>query len=824
MATGLSTYVSFSSGNFRVRVYFTQEYEPTTGQSTIKITGVYVISYGYYGYKYYPDGYVRINDTYYYMNSYSGTHNVTINGTGTLYSIKKSNGYKFTGSATVDHDENGDASFVIGVNLNFYTTSGSGGSGWGVSNKKTFSTTSDSYAMAKIETYSLSITESDNVDIEAYRDASTYVGVEPGALERGAKLYAGDTVSFTFTPSANYELLTKTVNDEVEECNTTSAVVETVVVSGDVIVSATSRPLASDVSILGYDTDGSLFEQDVTIHITRYDEVYTHSLYYTLYDSDGNAYAHNDMILIGDEKTDGVDIPWTIPNFYLTLSSATYAKLVITCVTYNGDVELGVSTTDASASSVVIEILESESAPIITDMKVIDVNQASIALTGDESVLVRNLSNARFSFSVTPQNEASLSWLSINDMVVMVSDILGPSENSHSLYETFEPGAWDKDDIVRFECSATDSRGYKSRGVMSAGSDGGFTVVNYIPPTINADVQRYGATSGQLQLIISESSFFSGRFGKDPNTLNGLKIEYQYIASGTSTWSDPIVICSNQGEFESLAGVGSIDTTTSTYKTLTPIVFGSSDESVVEPTFPYDRSYQFRIIVTDSVGSVVSSSITVKRGLPVYDWGEDDFNFNVPAMAPDFLIKTDESARKSVCDVFDDLKSVKEISAQTLDEDGKIVGIGGNEIAHPTFPSVLSSFSNDSGFISYNLLWENESPDEDFEATTLTSANLKDTLDKYSYYIIASRMNTSTPIRVTTTHYIPDSGDVLCEASYSRGETGSRLIRQRAFTVNRGNSTISFETGIYTGTSSYSSYDSVMVPLYIIGVHLPALT
>ena len=41
------------------------------------------------------------------------------------------------------------------------------------------------------------------------------------------------------------------------------------------------------------------------------------------------------------------------------------------------------------------------------------------------------------------------------------------------------------------------------------------------------------------------------------------------------------------------------------------------------------QSYTFDVVVTDAVTNATSSA-TIPKGIPVFDWGENDFNFNVP--------------------------------------------------------------------------------------------------------------------------------------------------------------------------------------------------
>ena len=43
----------------------------------------------------------------------------------------------------------------------------------------------------------------------------------------------------------------------------------------------------------------------------------------------------------------------------------------------------------------------------------------------------------------------------------------------------------------------------------------------------------------------------------------------------------------------------------------------------------YQTTYTFQARIVDSIETVTTNEISVKAA-PVFDWGQDDFNFNVP--------------------------------------------------------------------------------------------------------------------------------------------------------------------------------------------------
>lgn len=60
------------------------------------------------------------------------------------------------------------------------------------------------------------------------------------------------------------------------------------------------------------------------------------------------------------------------------------------------------------------------------------------------------------------------------------------------------------------------------------------------------------------------------------------------------------------------------------------------DGNTVYEGFDYHTDYVFEVKVYDGASSyaltTVTKTVNVPRGIPVYDWGENDFNFNVPVM------------------------------------------------------------------------------------------------------------------------------------------------------------------------------------------------
>jgi len=209
------------------------------------------------------------------------------------------------------------------------------------------------------------------------------------------------------------------------------------------------------------------------------------------------------------------------------------------------------------------------------ELTVVDVNPETLALTGDETVFVRYVSTARCTMAVTPKNGASIATRSIGG-VAITGDSLEIPEFS-------------QDKVL---CSATDSRGYGWLG-------GAFcTQIPYIPITANLSAGRTDPTSGRAVVQV-KGSCFMGSFGAKENSLT--------------------LTC----------------TIGSQVKTLTPLFTGETYEATGEfAELDYRQSHLVTLTATDALGTV-TRTVLISKGIPVFHWGEEDFQFQVPVSVPD---------------------------------------------------------------------------------------------------------------------------------------------------------------------------------------------
>ena len=136
---------------------------------------------------------------------------------------------------------------------------------------------------------------------------------------------------------------------------------------------------------------------------------------------------------------------------------------------------------------------------------------------------------------------------------------------------------------------AKDSRNYSTLEIESV------KLVPYIKLTANVTAWRDEPTGDTAKIKI-EGNYFNGSFGDKDNLLQVLYRK----ADGSYSQVQPTI--SDKNTYSVTVSLQDLD---------------------------YTKSFNYEILVSDRVSSV-KKQITIQKGIPVFDWGEDDFNFNVP--------------------------------------------------------------------------------------------------------------------------------------------------------------------------------------------------
>lgn len=213
---------------------------------------------------------------------------------------------------------------------------------------------------------------------------------------------------------------------------------------------------------------------------------------------------------------------------------------------------------------------------------VTDINDKTVALTGDPFTIVRYASRAAATITVNTSNGATVTKRII--------------KNGTEIYENVSGATFNGPASGTFNFAATDSRGknavenYKPK------------FIEYIPPTCNLTTTPLD-TSGNMTIEI-KGNYFNGSFGAANNETH---IQYRYKESG--------------GSYGGWTAASGLSATATAYKATFNVT-----------GLDYRKRYtiQARVLdkVHDSTGVLSAEKEVVS--IPVFDWSEDDFKFNVP--------------------------------------------------------------------------------------------------------------------------------------------------------------------------------------------------
>lgn len=438
--------------------------------------------------------------------------------------------------------------------------------------------------------HTLSISAGIGSTISVYRGTTTYGTV--GYVNNGNTIYDGDVLTISASPNINYRVTSLTVNGS----NFTSGGTHSV--SGNVTVVSDAQALASDIGATNADI-GSVS----TITITKYDQTYYHSIQFSFEGVSGYV-ASNGQVSQSEVKFTNTSVAFTVPStFFAAIPSAISGTCTLTCRTYatsSSTTVLGTATT----CTFVATAPQSTCAPVVTGT-VQDTNSKTAYMTGNSAIIVRYLSTALATISATARNGSTVTSKSINGSTPTNDTVTVSGDN---LFE------------AAFVFSATDSRGYTTSLSVTP------SMVQYIKLTANPEFFRPTPTSGEISLSFS-GNFFNGNFGSQSNQL---ALCYRYRESNDPAFGNWVEIPAaniakgSTGYYSAISGVqGAIPLST----------YGGSTTG-----FDYKKSYVFEFMACDGYNpfassdyrlSSVTQTVTVNEGVPVFDWGKNDFKFNV---------------------------------------------------------------------------------------------------------------------------------------------------------------------------------------------------
>ena len=307
------------------------------------------------------------------------------------------------------------------------------------------------------------------------------------------------------------------------------------------------------------------------IAVNRKSAAYTHSIRYTFGGLSGYITAEGG-VAASEVKLSSTYIGWTLPaSFYAQIPNAKSGKCTLTCKTYSGSTQIG----SAKTCTLTCVAAESACAPqIVASVEASD--ELTPTLTGSNTKLIRYCSDALCILSATARNSATLRQKRI------AGQVIDGTSRTISAIEA---------DAVTFD--ATDSRGYTAAVTVAV------DLVPYVKLTCRASTARETPTGDKVMLYIT-GSYYNGSFGAVSNALT-----LKYKVDGASAWT-----------------------------AVTPTITGNTYSAQVELTgVSYNETHTLSVLAADKL-STVQVSDTIKRGVPVFDWGEHDMEMHVPVIAP----------------------------------------------------------------------------------------------------------------------------------------------------------------------------------------------
>lgn len=214
---------------------------------------------------------------------------------------------------------------------------------------------------------------------------------------------------------------------------------------------------------------------------------------------------------------------------------------------------------------------------------IVDIKEETLALTGDENTVIRYESMMEFGIRATASKNATIVSQSVTCGSKTVSGLeFGVIQDPESGFFTFK---------------AVDSRNLVAEEVIQK------NLIEYVKPTCyqKLEIALSGETGASIDLTVN-GNCFNGSFGAADNTL---LLEVRFTDDD-----------GNMGEWQTIPG--------------TPTFNGNTYKLQATFTgFNYGNAYVFQCRATDKLNYVQSSQYTI-RLMPVFDWSEKDFNFNVP--------------------------------------------------------------------------------------------------------------------------------------------------------------------------------------------------
>lgn len=321
------------------------------------------------------------------------------------------------------------------------------------------------------------------------------------------------------------------------------------------------------------------------VAVNRKSGDYTHSIRYQFGTLSG--YLTEEGVSNQEALLTQTAIPFAIPQaFYSQIPAAKSGSCTLLCKTYAGQTQVG----EEESCAFTVTTNPALCAPVVSGM-VTDGNPNTVALTGDENVLVRYASSAVCTIIANARNGAQVTQKRIGGVTI--------SGNTSTIADI------ERDGVHFF---ARDSRGYTGEYTAQK------TMIPYVHLTCNVSAKRTDPTSGSAVLTVTGDCYF-GSFGAAENELT---LAYRI---GNGQWQ--------------------------------PMSFQREGHTYLVQAelsqLSYTASYPIEVQARDRLQNVTKRMV-LGKGVPVFDWGENDFAFHVPVYLSEKPRDSSQAVSKAYAD------------------------------------------------------------------------------------------------------------------------------------------------------------------------------
>lgn len=229
--------------------------------------------------------------------------------------------------------------------------------------------------------------------------------------------------------------------------------------------------------------------------------------------------------------------------------------------------------------------------PTISSAPAVDVNEKTIALTGNSKIIVNNASQVSVSISGKTKYYATVGRLTVGGTNISPSvtpDGVDYNVSFSGIVDTFNPSYP--------YCDLVDSRGFMDSCDFEIDS-----IVQYIYPKVNVSFVRTTPAGSTITVNSLSGSVFAGSFGAVSNTCT---IKYRFKKSTDNDF----------GEWVDISDKITVNPDNNT--------FSKTSDTITIDGFDYRYQYVIELSCIDKLNTYTVSTV-ISQGLPVFYWDED---------------------------------------------------------------------------------------------------------------------------------------------------------------------------------------------------------